>query len=44
MEAENLTRSIIGKCEVARPSLRDYMENQIFESMAKKYRVEEILK
>lgn len=44
MEAENLTRSIIGKCEVPRPSLRDYMENQIFESIARKYRVEEILK
>lgn len=44
MEAENLTRSIIGKCAVPRPSLRDYMENQIFESIARKYRVEEILK
>lgn len=44
MEAENLTRSIIGKCEVARPSLRDYMENKVFESIAKKYSVEQILK
>jgi len=44
MEAENLTRSIIGKCEVARPRLADYMERQVFESIAKKYSIEQILK